>query len=246
MTQAAPRQLPLPFVHAPVYAADFVAARSNEAALVWLDGDPAQWPLRRLALWGEEGSGKTHLLHRWAAATDADLIDGAGLRLTPPQRAVAIDDADAAPERMLLHLLNAAAEAGLPVLLAARPPPARWPVLLPDLASRLRATTAVELRPAEDDLLRTLLMRLLAERQIAVSEPLQGWLLRRLPRSAGALREAAARLDRAALAAGGRVTRPVAAAVVAKMQAEQGVEGPDDEDCAQPAGNFSPAAPGLL
>ena len=74
----------------------------------------------------------------------------------PGQTGFAIDDADAmadagagadadagADEATLLHLLNATAEARLPVLLAARTPPARWPVRLPDLASRLRAITAV-------------------------------------------------------------------------------------------------------
>ena len=70
-------------------------------------------------------------------------------------------------ETALLHLLNAAGEAGLPILLAAPAPPSRWPVRLPDLASRLRAITAVEIGPPEDALLRTLLARLLAERQLA-------------------------------------------------------------------------------
>ena len=116
---------------------------------------------------------------------------------------MAVDDADAAPERPLLHLLNAAGEAGLPVLLAGRAAPARWHAALPDLASRLRAITAVRIGPAEDELLRSLLARLLAERQLAVAEPLQDWLRLRLPRSQGAIREAVARLDRAALAAGG-------------------------------------------
>ena len=54
--------------------------------------------------------------------------------------------------------------------------------------------------PAEDELLRGLLARLLAERQLAVAEPLQDWLRLRLPRSQAAIREAVARLDRAALA----------------------------------------------
>ncbi|MDA8253677.1 MAG: chromosomal replication initiator DnaA, partial [Rhodospirillales bacterium] len=103
--------------------------------------------------------------------------------------------------------------------LAGRTPPARWPVALPDLASRLRATAAVEIRPAEDELLRALLARLLAERQIAVSEAVQAWLLARLPRTPAAVREAAARLDRAALAAGGPISRAVAAAVLSEMGA---------------------------
>ncbi len=126
---------------------------------------------------------------------------------------LAVDDADGAPERPLLHLLNAAAEAGRPVLLAARSPPSRWATRLPDLASRLRATATVELAPPGDDMLRALFANLLAARQLAVPETLQRWMLLRLPRHPAALREAARQLDSAALAAG-RVTQAVAAAVV--------------------------------
>ena len=103
------------------------------------------------------------------------------------------------------------------MLLAARTPPARWPVRLPDLASRLRAVTAVEIRPAEEELLRALLARLLAERQISVPEAVQDWLLLRLPRTQAAMREAAARLDHGALAAGRGVTRALAAAVLDEL-----------------------------
>jgi chromosomal replication initiation ATPase DnaA len=133
---------------------------------------------------------------------------------------VALDDADAAPDEVtLLHLINMAAEMRLPLLLTGRAPPAHWPVRLPDLVSRLRAMTAVGLRPAEAPLLRTLLARLLSDRQLVLGESLQDWLLTRLPRHPGALREAAARLDRQALAAGGRVTRTLAASIVAEMGA---------------------------
>jgi chromosomal replication initiation ATPase DnaA len=214
-------QLPLPFPHQPAYAAaDFLEAPSNEAALAWL-GRTADWPDHRLALWGEPGCGKTHMLRLWAGRRGAALMVGPalqGLTTLPEGGGIALDDADAtADERTLLHLLNAAREARLPVLLAARTPPARWPVRLPDLDSRLRAVTAVEIMPPEESLLRALLLRLLADRQLAVTASLQAWLLLRLPRSPAALREAVARLDQAGLAAGGAVTRPIAAGVVAAM-----------------------------
>ena len=214
-------QLPLPFPHQPSYAAaDFLAAPSNEAARIWLDRTD-HWPDRRLALWGSEGCGKTHLLRLWAGRHGARILSGptlTGLLEPLPPAGIALDNADAVPaDAPLLHLLNAARESRLPVLLAARAAPARWPVRLPDLASRLRAITAVEIAPPEDSLLRALLLRLLADRQLAVGPGLQDWLLLRLPRSPAALREASARLDRAALAAGGAVTRAMAAAVVADM-----------------------------
>jgi chromosomal replication initiation ATPase DnaA len=221
-------QLPLPFPHQPTYAAaDFLAAPSNEAALAWLDRT-ADWPDYRLALWGAQGCGKTHLLRLWAGRRGATVVAGpalAGLPDPPPPGGAAIDDSDAlADEPALLHLMNAAREAGLPVLLAARTPPARWAVGLPDLASRVRAVTSVEILAPEESLLRALLLRLLSDRQLAMRPGLQDWLLLRLPRSAAALREAVARLDHAALAAGGGVTRTIAAGVVAAMgegQADQ-------------------------
>lgn len=212
------RQLALDFPHEPRFAEhDFLAADSNAEARAWL-ARPAAWPQRRLALWGEAGCGKTHLLHVWASRMGALRLAGPGLRFTGfPAGPVAIDDADLAPERALLHLLNATAEAGHALLLAARTPPARWPVRLADLASRLRAMSAVEIGPADDALLRTLLARLLASRHCAVPEPVQDWLLLRLPRTQAAIREAAARLDRASLAAGRAIGRTLAAEVLAEL-----------------------------
>ncbi len=224
---AAPlRQLALPFAHRPKFArADFIAAPSNAAALAWLDRDGgAQWPDHRLALWGDAGCGKTHLLQVWARDHDALLLPGTALRgltVLPGQAGgIAVDDADmATDERALLHLLNAAREQGMPILLAGRQAPSRWPVALPDLASRLRATVAVALGRPEETLLRILLLRLLAERQLAVTPPVVEWLLLRLPRRADAMREAARRLDHAALASGTAVTRALAAAVLDELLA---------------------------
>jgi chromosomal replication initiation ATPase DnaA len=213
----------LPFDPRPCFeAADFIAAPSNESARAWL-ARPEAWPQLRLALWGPEGCGKTHLLHVWAVEHDADVVHGQDLASDgippPPERAVALDAADLAPERTLLHVLNAAAETGHPVLLAARQPPGRWNTALPDLASRLRAVTAVAIGAAEDELLRLLLQRLLVERQLAVPEAVQEYLLRHLPRTPAAMRLAAARLDRAALAARRAVSRGLAAETLADLLA---------------------------
>ena len=210
-------QLGLPFSHTPSFAAaDFLPADSNAAALAWLT-DATQWPDHRLALWGDAGCGKTHLLHVWADRVGAAWCTGPMLP-DAPAHALALDDADAAPEEALLHMLNHAAANGVSVLLAARQPPARWPVGLPDLASRLRAITAVSIAPAEDSLLRALLRRSLAERQLPVSAPLQDWLLLRLPRTPAAMREIAARLDREQLARGRGVTRALLTELIGQVE----------------------------
>jgi chromosomal replication initiation ATPase DnaA len=211
-----PLQLPLPFEHQPSYEpSDFIAASSNRDALTWLD---APWPDQRLALFGPPGCGKSHMLRIWQQRTGAVLLTGptlTNLDQIPLVGALALDEADAlADETLLFHLLNTARDRGLRLLLTGRPPPARWPVRLPDLSSRLRAITAVEIAPPDDELLAALLKRLVADRQLAMSQPAQDWVLHHLPRSPGALREAVALLDRESLVSGVAITRTLAVKVL--------------------------------
>jgi len=207
--------------------ADVIEDASNAEALAWLDR-PGEWPLRRLALWGAAGSGKTHLARAAARERDWRWMEGPALRGLPePAVGTVVDDADClAEERALLHLINLCAERGEFLLLTGRAPPARWAVALPDLASRLRATQATGLAGPGDDLLRALLAKHFADRQLLVPADLPAWLLARLPREAAAVAEVAARLDRAALALGRRVTRGLAREVLAEMEAEMGEDWP--------------------
>lgn len=184
----------------------------QDEARAWL-ARAATWPLRRLALWGDAGSGKSHLAQAWAEASGGVVLHTPGTAW--PDRPTALDSVDTVPdEPALLYLLNAAMEAKQPVLLVSRVAPGRLPVRLPDLASRLRATTAVRIGPADDAFLALLLARLLADRQLRLPAPLQAWLLTHLPRSPASLLDAVTRLDAAALQSGRAITRPMAAAIL--------------------------------
>jgi chromosomal replication initiation ATPase DnaA len=181
------RQLALPLPVAVSFdARDVIADESNAAARSWL-AKPEAWPLGRLALFGEAGLGKTHLARAAAARFGWRWLDGMGLRGLPPPapQGSVVDDADCVvDEAALLHLVNLCAERGETLLLIGRAPPARWPLRLPDLASRLRATQAVGLGAASDALLRGLLSKFFADRQLRVEPDVQAWLLTRLPRDA--------------------------------------------------------------
>jgi chromosomal replication initiation ATPase DnaA len=236
-----PRQLALHLAPARSDAReDLIADPSNAEALAWL-ARPAAWPLGRLALHGPEGVGKTHMLR--ACAPGWRHLEGAALSealALAPATATALDNAEAAPEAALFHLINTAAEAGAPLLLAARQPPARWATRLPDLASRLRATLAVAVGHPTEALLAAQLAKHLADRQLRVEAPVQAFLLARLPRSAAALAAAVARLDAAALAEGAAITRPFAARVLGPWL---GPLGEADDASATPAFDASPPPP---
>lgn len=202
---------------------DFVVSPGAGPALALLDGWGG-WPAGRAALVGPEGAGKTHLAHVWASAAGAEVATGdrAGALAAAMARgegppALALEDA--APdgpdaETALFHLLNAAAEAGRPLLLTGRVPPARWPAALPDLSSRLAATLVIDLPPPDDALLSALLLKHFADRQIAAPPALIAFLALRIERSAAAAQEAVARLDRAALERGRAVSVPLAREVL--------------------------------
>ena len=199
---------------------DFFVSPANAAA-VGMVSDDARWPLGKLALVGPEGSGKTHLAHVWAAETGARILPAAELAdaILPDLAAagrIAVEDidrtpGDAATERALFHLHNLLLEGGGRLLLSARTPPARWLVALPDLRSRVAAMTVAELPVPDDALLSAVLVKLLADRQIAVSPALVDYLVPRIDRSFAAARDIVERLDRAALAEARPVNRALAA-----------------------------------
>ena len=204
---------------------DFLEGPCNAAALAWVERWP-DWPGPVLALIGPPGSGKTHLAAIWAAASGAAMVAGSGLGAADLPALLAHDALvvdDLAPgrfdERALFHLLNMVREQGAFLLLTAAEPPVGWPVAIPDLASRLRAVPTVAVAPPDDALLRAVLVKLFADRQIKVDETLVGYLVSRIERSFAAARIMVERLDREAL----RLQRPVTRALAVDLLRADGI-----------------------
>ncbi len=202
--------------------ADFIVSDSNAAAHAAVLGE-TPWPQGKLWLAGPESSGKTHLARLWAARHGATLLPAAALpaalagTLPPPGAAIVIDGLDSLSgraEEALFHLHNHLAATGGLLLMTARTPPARLPVALPDLASRLQATALAQIADPDDRLLALLLARHFADRHILPSAGLIPWLLTRIERSHAAALATVDLLDRTALAEGRAITRDFARTIL--------------------------------
>lgn len=214
-------QLPLALPAAPALGReDFLVGPTNAAAAELIDRWPG-WPSRLVVLVGPAGSGKSHLVAVWRQQAGAEIVPAAELGVLDPIAAaagpLAVEDVDSGPiaEVALFHLLNAAAN-GPGLLLTARTPPEEWAVRLPDLGSRLRAATRVTMADADDDLLRRVVVKLFADRQITVDPNVLDYLLARMERSLAAANRVVAEIDREALAQRRAVTRALVAEVLAR------------------------------
>jgi chromosomal replication initiation ATPase DnaA len=219
-----PRQLPLALGFSERFGReDFLAGPSNAAALALIERWP-DWPAPVVALVGPEGSGKSHLAAIWAKTAGArsiasHAIASASVPTALATGALVVEDLreGACEDAALFHLLNLAREQGDFVLITARTAPGGWTIRLRDLASRLRALPTVALAPPDDALLRAVLVKLFADRQLAVDEGLIGYLTTRIERSFAAARAVVAELDREAM----RQKREVNKAFAAELLRER-------------------------
>ena len=223
----APSQMPLPLEYRAAHGRDdFLVSQCNAEAVAALE-DWRAWPGGRMALVGPARAGKTHLAEVWRAQTGAALVAAAELAGAETELlaegSLVVEDVEsaageAAVERALFHLHNLMAARGHALLLTGREAPARWPVRLPDLASRLAALPVARIAPPDDALLSAVLVKLAADRGLALRPAVVTYLVRRMERSFAAADRLIAALDRASLAA----RRPVSERLAAEILAREG------------------------
>src|SRR3990170_7392854 len=201
---------------------DFLVSASNAAAVALVDRWP-DWPVGAAILCGPAGCGKSHLANVWRLRSQAHMLHSAALESAnvpslAAHRALVIEDVGAtADEAALFHLLNIVREQRLAMLLTCAIAPGELALRLPDLKSRLKALPLAIISPPDDALLRAVLVKLFADRQLSVDPQVIAYLLVRMERSMDAARRIVSEIDRLALVQQRAVTRAVAAVALQSL-----------------------------
>ncbi|MBY0502120.1 MAG: DNA replication protein [Alphaproteobacteria bacterium] len=184
------KQLILPFSVSPTFEArNFIVSSANEEAYRWVLRWP-NWTGICLAIYGEQGCGKTHLSHIWHAQTQAvrltseefNQIDLVSLLKGP--RHIILEDAQLIErDEKLFHFYNHIALSNGGLLILSRTPPARWKSHLPDLQSRLNAIPAIKIHDPDEKLLSYVFQKLFHDLQLKVDESVITFLLKHMVRS---------------------------------------------------------------
>jgi chromosomal replication initiation ATPase DnaA len=192
-------------------AEDFLVSASNQAAADMIDRWP-QWPNHAVLVVAPARAGKTHLANVWRLKSGAGALVAARLREADVSAAagpILIEDLHdgIGDERILFHLLNLAREQKRTILLTSRIAPGALAVGLPDLRSRLRALPLVEIAAPDAALLRAVLVKHFADRQLAVEPHVIAHLALHMERSMEAAATLVAEIDRRAMASHRKITR---------------------------------------
>jgi len=192
-----PLQLPLEIFPAPEPSLDNYVAGANAEALERVRALAAGRLQEAIVyLWGEQGSGRSHLLRAASRANPALVL------------ADDVETLDEAAQQALFIAINAARDGGAPVLAAGNAPPAQL-ALREDLRTRLGWGLVYQLKPLTDPEKALHLRSEAARRGLRLADEVVWYLLNHLPRDLASLNAVLDRLDRHSLARQRPVTLPL-------------------------------------
>ena len=102
-------------------------------------------------------------------------------------------------QESLFHIYNLFRDEGGNILFTANTAPARLPITLPDLRSRLNILPAIEIKTPDNDLLSALLIKLFDDRQITPSPEVINYMLNNMQRSFSYARRLVEEIDNISL-----------------------------------------------
>ncbi len=217
-------QLTLPLQWQPASGArDFFVGDCNHDAVQWLENGRSTWGHHTSLLIGPVKSGKSHLAGMFAQKFGAEIISARATaqlqkQLNAPSPVLVIDDLGAGVDEVaLFHLYNNAHLSGGTILLVSASNPGEWPVLLPDLASRLRSSPIIRIAAPDDAVLGAVLIKQLRDLGWSASPDVIAFLVPRMERSFAAAQYLVQALHTRGEYAKRDLTVPLAAEVIKNL-----------------------------
>lgn len=220
-------QLPLPIHQSDDETLENFYAENNLLLLNSLQKNFLQLHQQFFYLWGNKGSGKSHLLKGvcqhylaqqrpalYIPLNKAQYFSPAVLENLEQQALVCLDDLQAVIgnaewEVAIFDLINRVRETGRTLLImSADQSPVNLPVQLPDLASRLTWGEVYQLAPLNDKQKIDVLQKAAYQRGIELPDETANFLFKRLERDMKTLFNALEKLDQASLQAQRKLTIP--------------------------------------
>lgn len=202
-------------------AEDFLISSANRAAAAAVDRWP-DWPQASLLVVAPARAGKTHLGNVWRLKSGAERLEASSLSeddIAFTRGALIVEDLHegVADERVLFHLLNLVRERKLSMLLTSQVPAGELAVRLPDLRSRLRALPFVTIDNPDPSLLKAVLVKHFADRQLMVEPSVVTYIALHMDQSMQAAAAIVEAIDRAAMSLQRKVTKSLAAEVLIQL-----------------------------
>ncbi len=210
-------QLILPLtIHTDFSRQAWIEDVSNQEATAWIDRWPDWPPPRILCVYGEQGSGKTHLAHLWANQVNGLYLKAAQAAEQSPYEAfhqrqpIVLDEMESLTnQEWLFHFYNFIQDNQGYALLLANNPPSQWSVTLPDLASRLQTVISVQIHRPDESALKTIMIKQFRDHGLIVKPEAVDYLLKQCERSFAAVNRWVVKLDRVAATKGRSITIPL-------------------------------------
>lgn len=182
------KQLCLDFpINTKYFTEDFFISQANKKAFEML----RQWPdwgdgiySNIILIYGEHGSGKTHLSHIWQKNSGAKRLSKNDLHnFYFDDDSLILEDIENIDEKLLLHLINVVRENRQYLLLNSSIAPVNLKFSLPDLRSRILSIPSVSIESPDTDLLKAVLLKHLSDRNLQINAVAVDYIIPRIERS---------------------------------------------------------------
>ena len=194
---------------------DFLVSSSNKEAYKLVNSWP-EWRSRKIIIFGDGGTGKTHLSKIWQKNTSAIILNLNQLKKIKfesffKKKNIFIienisDFFDKINnkeknnlEKQLLHFYNLIEEKKGYLLLTSLIAPKLWKISLPDLKSRILSSIAVKIKKPNDQLLSSVLIKLFVDKQILIDKKIIKFIVYRSERSFANLENIVNKIDKQSL-----------------------------------------------